>query len=57
MEFFAPADMNQTVNTIALPYYASREKLIHDKGWSLHMQSNPLPLVMRPELVCTLAMK
>lgn len=57
MEFFAPADMNQTVNTIALPYYASREKLTHDKGWSLHMQSNPLPLVMRPELVCTLAMK
>ena len=57
MEFFAPADMNQTVNTIALPYYASREKLTHDKGWSLHMQSNPLPLVMRPELVCTLAVK
>ncbi|WP_429220417.1 major capsid protein, partial [Kingella potus] len=57
MEYFAPADMNQTVNTVALPYYASREKLIHDKGWSLHMQSNPLPLVMRPELVSTLAMK
>ena len=55
-EFFAPADMNATVNTKALPYYASREKLPHDKGWSLHAQSNPLPLVLRPELVATLTM-
>lgn len=53
-EAFAPADMNATVNTPALPYYASREKLKHDKGWSLHMQSNPLPIALRPELVVTL---
>lgn len=53
-EYFAPADMNETVNTVALPYYASREKLQHDKGWSLHAQSNPLPLVLRPELLATL---
>ncbi|MCS4534244.1 major capsid protein [Neisseria montereyensis] len=53
-EAFAPADMNATVNTRALPYYASREKLTHDKGWSLHMQSNPLPIALRPELVATL---
>ena len=55
-ENFAPADMNATVNTKALPYYASREKLLHDKGWSLHMQSNPLPIALRPELVATLTM-
>lgn len=55
-EFFAPADMNSTVNTKALAYYASREKLTHDKGWSLHAQSNPLPLVLRPELVATIKM-
>ena len=55
-EFFAPADMNATVNTIAKPYYASREKLLHDKGWSLHAQSNPLPLCMRPALMGTLKM-
>ncbi|MBF0804962.1 MULTISPECIES: major capsid protein [unclassified Neisseria] len=54
-EAFAPADMNATVNTRALPYYASREKLDHDKGWSLHMQSNPLPIALRPELVVTLS--
>lgn len=55
-EYFAPADMNATVNTIAKPYYASREKLDHDKGWSLHAQSNPLPLLLRPDLVATLKM-
>lgn len=55
IEAFAPADMNATVNTRALPYYASREKLDHDKGWSLHMQSNPLPIALRPELLVTLS--
>lgn len=53
-EYFAPADMSDAVNTIAKPYYASREPLGHKKGWSLHAQSNPLPLVLRPELVATL---
>ncbi|MFB2539124.1 major capsid protein [Acinetobacter sp. c3-l95] len=55
-EYFAPADMNATVNTKALPYYAVREKLPNDKGWSLHAQSNPLPLVLRPNAVATLKM-
>lgn len=55
-EYFAPADMNKTINTKAKPYYASREPLPHDKGWSLHAQSNPLPLVLRPELCATLKM-
>lgn len=53
-EYFAPADMIETVNTRAQPYYASREKLEHGKGWSIHAQSNPLPLVLRPEVVATL---
>lgn len=56
-EFFAPADMNSTVNTKALPYYASREKMAHDKGWKLHAQTNTLPLVLRPKAVATLKMK
>ena len=55
-EFYAPADMNATVNTKALEYYASREKLPHDKGWSLHAQANPLPMLLRPELVATLTL-
>lgn len=53
-EFFAPANYSETVNTKALPYYAKREKMKFDKGWELEAQSNPLPLVMRPELVATL---
>lgn len=53
-EFFAPADMSDTVNTTALAYYASREPLDHKKGWSVHMQSNPLPMALRPELVASL---
>lgn len=53
-EYYAPADMVQAVNTKALPYYASREPLKHGKGWELHAQSNPLPLVLRPDLVQTI---
>lgn len=56
-EYFAPADKSATVNTLALPYYASREPLAHDKGWDLEAQSNPLPMVLRPELLATITMK
>lgn len=55
-EYFAPANMSETVNTIALPYYASREKMKHNEGWDLKMQSNPLPLCLRPELLATLTL-
>ncbi|MDO5769660.1 MAG: major capsid protein, partial [Psychrobacter sp.] len=44
-EYFAPGDFSSAVNTTALPYYASREPLPHGKGWSLHAQSNPLPML------------
>lgn len=53
-EFFAPADMSSTVNSVALPYYLTREPLKHDTGWDLRAQSNPLPLVLRPDLVQTI---
>ena len=53
-EYFAPADTNAAVNTKAQAYYASREKLNHDKGWDIEAQTNPLPLVTRPELLATL---
>ncbi len=53
-EYFAPADTAAAVNTKALAYYASREKMPHDKGWDLEAQSNPLPIVQRPNLVATL---
>ena len=53
-EYFAPANYTETVNTVALPYYAKREPMKFGKGYDLEMQSNPLPLVLRPDLVATL---
>ncbi len=56
-EYFAPADTNSAVNTIALPLYAQREKAKLDKGWELEVQSNPLPMLLRPDLVRTVTME
>lgn len=53
-EYFAPADMLDTVNQIAKPYYLSKSPIDHNKGYKLHAQSNPLPLVLRPDLVQTI---
>lgn len=53
IEYFAPGDMTDVVGTTALPYYASREPMKHKKGWDLHTQSNPLPLMLRPKLGAT----
>lgn len=53
-EYFAPADTSAAVNTKALPYYASREPLGHGKGFDLEAQSNPLPLLLRPDLSATI---
>lgn len=49
--YFAPADFNETVNTIGLPYYAKQEQRKFGRGWDLHTQSNPLPICLRPELL------
>lgn len=45
---YAPADYNETVNTIGLPRYAKLIADKNDKGASLEVQSNPLPLCTRP---------
>lgn len=55
-EFFAPADTNDAVNTEALEFYAQREVKPMNKGWNLEVQSNPLPMLLRPELVATITM-
>jgi hypothetical protein len=49
--FFAPADFNETVNTIGLPYYSKQAPRKFDRGTDLHTQSNPLPICLRPELL------
>ena len=47
--YFAPADFNETANTLGLPLYAKQEPRKFGRGTDLHSQSNPLPLCLRPE--------
>jgi hypothetical protein len=46
--YFAPADFNETVNTLGKPMYAKQEPRRFDRGTDLHTQSNPLPMCHRP---------
>ena len=45
---FAPADYNETVNTIGLPRYAKAIPFDNNKGVRLEMQANPLSYCTRP---------
>ena len=51
---FGPADYNETVNTIGMPYYARSEPLPMNKGWQLEAQSNPVNLCTRPQALIKL---
>lgn len=55
-EYFAPADISAAVNTKALPYYTTMDKLggEHDMGYTIRSQSNPLPIALRPDLIVSL---
>ena len=46
--YFAPADFNETVNTLGQPLYAKQCPRKFDRGTEIHTQSNPLPLCLRP---------
>ncbi len=55
--YFAPADFEETVNTIGLPIYAKQARDQEFNRWvKLHTQSNPLPLCLRPRTVVKLTM-
>lgn len=54
--YYAPADFNETANTVALPLYAKQEPRKFDRGTDLHTQANPLPLCHRPALLVKLVM-
>ena len=54
--YFAPADFNETVNTLGQPIYAKQEPRKFDRGTDLHTQSNPLPLCHRPGVLVKLTM-
>ena len=49
--YFAPADFNETANTIGLPLYAKQAPRKFDRGTDIHTQSNPLPICLRPEIL------
>lgn len=56
-EYFAPADIASAVNTTALPYYSTMDKLggAHEIGYTIRSQSNPLPIALRPDLIVSLS--
>ena len=49
--YFAPADFNETANTLGLALYAKQEPRKFGRGTDLHTQSNPLPICLRPEVL------
>lgn len=50
VEYYAPADFFDTVNTIGLPRYARTALDTEMSRWvKLHTQTNPLPLCLRPK--------
>jgi len=52
--YYAPADFNETVNTLGQPLYAKQEPRKFDRGTDLHTQSNPLPMCHRPGVLVRL---
>lgn len=52
---FAPGDYMDTVNTPGLPFYASMERMPHNKGMDGEAQSNPLHYCELPEVVMKLS--
>ena len=54
--YVAPADFNETVNTLGQPLYAKQDARKFERGTDLHTQSNPLPMCHRPGVLVKLTM-
>lgn len=52
--FNAPANYNETVNTLGKPFYSKAEERRMGKGWDIEVQANPLTLCMYPEALVEL---
>lgn len=50
----APANYNETVNTVGQAYYAKSEPRRFGKGWDIEVQANPLALCLYPEALVEL---
>lgn len=56
-EFYnGPANYNETVNTMGLPYYSKGEPRKFGKGWDLEVQANPLGICLYPEALVEITM-
>lgn len=53
---YVPGDYMDTVNRKGVPYYASQERMPHDKGVELESQSNPITYNSLPEAVIELTL-
>jgi hypothetical protein len=51
---FGPANYNETVNTIGLPYYSKGQAMDFGKGWELEAQSNVINICTRPRAIIQL---
>nr|VFK22567.1 MAG: Phage major capsid protein E [Candidatus Kentron sp. LPFa] len=47
--FNAPAEYNEAINTLGVPYYAKGTERPKGKGWDLDVESNPLAMTLYPE--------
>jgi hypothetical protein len=54
--YVAPADFNETVNTLGQELYAKQAPRKFERGTDLHTQSNPLPMCHRPGVLVKLTM-
>jgi hypothetical protein len=52
--YMAPADFNETANTLGQLLYAKQEPRKFERGTDLHTQSNPLPMCHRPAVLVKL---
>ncbi|WP_416739232.1 major capsid protein [Pseudomonas sp. NFX71] len=52
--FNAPANYNETVNTLGQPFYSKAEPRKMGKGWDLEAQANPLAMCLFPEALIEL---
>lgn len=52
--YYAPANYMDTVNQPGVPYYASVERMDHNIGVEVQVQSNPLNICVRPDAIVKL---
>lgn len=52
--YFAPADFNETANTLGQVLYAKQQPRKFERGTDLHTQANPLPMCHRPGVLVKL---